>query len=63
MKAFWKDHPTLRVVLMLVLFVLAVVLVVSGWKMTGKLAGLGIMLVGVALLLAVLAIYNAAYQD
>ena len=50
-------------VLMLVLFVLAVVLVVSGWKMTGKLAGLGIMLVGVALLLAVLAIYNAAYQD
>ena len=63
MKAFWKDHPTLRIVLMLVLFVLAVVLVVSGWKMTGKLAGLGIMLVGVALLLAVLAIYNAAYQD
>ena len=63
MKAFWKNHPTLRMVLMLVLFVLAVVLVVSGWKMTGKLAGLGIMLVGVALLLAVLAIYNAAYQD
>ena len=63
MKAFWKNHPTLRIVLMLVLFVLAVVLVVSGWKMTGKLAGLGIMLVGVALLLAVLAIYNAAYQD
>ena len=42
---------------------LAVVLVVSGWKMTGQLAGLGIMLVGVALLLAVLAIYNATYQD
>ena len=32
-------------------------------KMTGQLAGLGIMLVGVALLLAVLAIYNATYQD
>ena len=63
MKTFWKNHPTLRVVLMLVLFVLAVVLVVSGWKMTGQLAGLGIMLVGVALLLAVLAIYNATYQD
>ncbi len=31
--------------------------------MTGQLAGLGIMLVGVALLLAVLAIYNAIYQD
>ena len=38
-------------------------LVVAGWKMTGQLAGLGIMLLGVALLLAVLAIYNATYQD
>ena len=56
MKAYWKNHPALRMVLMLVLFVLALVLVVSGWKMTGQLAGLGIMLVGVALLLAVLAI-------
>ena len=55
MKAYWKNHPALRMVLMLVLFVLALVLVVSGWKMTGQLAGLGIMLVGVALLLAVLA--------
>lgn len=49
-------------ILMLVLFVLALVLVVFGWKMTGQLAGLGIMLVGVALLLAVLALYNAAYD-
>ena len=63
MKAYWKNHPALRIVLMIVLFVLALVLVVSGWKMTGQLAGLGIMLVGVALLLAVLAIYNATYQD
>ena len=62
MKAYWKEHPALRMVLMLVLFVLALVLVVSGWKMTGQLAGLGIMLVGVALLLAVLAIYNATYH-
>ena len=61
MKAYWKSHPALRMILMLVLFVLALVLVVSGWKMTGQLAGLGIMLV--ALLLAVLAIYNATYQD
>ena len=62
MKAYWKNHPALRMVLMLVLFVLALVLVVSGWKMTGQLAGLGIMLVGVALLLAVLALYNATYD-
>ena len=62
MKTYFKDHPTLRSLLMLVLFVLALVLVVSGWKMTGQLAGLGIMLAGVALLLAVLALYNAAYD-
>ena len=63
MKAFWKTHLALRIVLMIVLFVLSIALVVAGWKMTGQLAGLGIMLVGVALLLAVLAIYNATYQD
>ena len=53
----------MRIMLMIVLFVLSIALVVAGWKMTGQLAGLGIMLVGVALLLAVLAIYNATYQD
>jgi hypothetical protein len=63
MKTFWKTHSALRIVLMIVLFVLSIALVVAGWKMTGQLAGLGIMLVGVALLLAVLAIYNATYQD
>jgi len=63
MKTFWKTHPALRIVLMIVLFVLSIALVVAGWKMTGQLAGFGIMLVGVALLLAVLAIYNATYQD
>ena len=62
MKTFWKTHPALRIMLMIVLFVLSIALVVAGWKMTGQLAGLGIMLVGVALL-AVLAIYNATYQD
>ena len=59
MKTFWKTHPALRIVLMIVLFVLSIALVVAGWKMTGQLA----VLVGVALLLAVLAIYNATYQD
>ena len=63
MKTFWKTHPALRIMLMIVLFVLSIALVVAGWKMTGQLAGLGIMLVGVALLLAVLAIYNATYLD
>lgn len=58
-----ETNPMLRVILMAVLFVLALVLVVAGWRMTGQLAGLGIMIVGVALLLAVLYIYNKKYQD
>ena len=53
-----ESNPMVRVILMLVLFVLALALVVAGWKMTGQLAGLGIMIVGVALLLAVLYIVN-----
>lgn len=58
-----ESNPMVRVILMLVLFVLALALVVAGWKMTGQLAGLGLMIVGVALLLAVLYIYNNKYQD
>lgn len=58
-----ESNPMVRVILMLVLFVLALALVVAGWRMTGQLAGLGIMIVGVALLLAVLYIYNNKYQD
>ena len=42
---------------------LAVALVIFGWTMTGQLAGLGIMILGVALLLAALAIYNKPFED
>ena len=58
---FWKQHPVLRIVLMAVLFVLAMVLVVKGWQMTGQPAGLGVMVLGGVLLLAVLAIYNRPF--
>ena len=61
--AFWKEHPALRIVLIAVLFVLALVMIIAGWTMTGQLAGLGIMIVGVALLLAALAIYNKPFKD
>ena len=61
--AFWKEHPALRIVLIAVLFVLAITLFIVGWTMTGELAGLGIMILGVALLLAALAIYNKPFED
>lgn len=60
---FWKEHPALRVALIAVFFVLAVTLVVVGWGMTGKPAGLGIMILGVALLLVALAIYNDPFAE
>lgn len=49
--------------LMPTFFVLGIALLIIGWKMTGQLLGLGIMLVGIALLLVCLAIYNKPFQD
>ena len=59
---FWKNHTTLRGVLIVLFFVIGMFLTISGWKMTGKLVGLGIMLVGVIFLLAALFVYNALYK-
>ncbi len=60
---YWKEHAGLRLVLMLVTFVVGMALIVRGWMMTGRMAGLGLMLVGVALLLATLYLYNARFAD
>ena len=59
---FWKNHATLRGVLITLFFVIGMVLTVAGWKMTGKLEGLGLMLVGIVLLLTALFVYNAPYR-
>ena len=59
---FWKNHTTLRGVLIVIFFVLGMVLTISGWKMTGELLGLGIMLVGIICLLTALFVYNAPYS-
>ena len=60
---FWKEHTTLRGFLILLFFVLGMVLTVVGWKMTGELLGLGIMLVGIVFLLVALFVYNGAYKN
>ena len=59
---FWKEHATLRGVLILLFFVVGMVLTIAGWKMTGELAGLALMLVGIVLLLTALFVYNAPYR-
>ena len=59
---FWKEHIKLRVLLIALFFVLGLVCVISGWKMTGELVGLGIMILGVVLLLTALLVYNKPYE-
>ena len=59
---FWKEHTTLRGILILVFFVLGLVLTVAGWKMTGKLEGLGLMMVGIVCLLVAMFVYNKPYS-
>lgn len=59
---FWKEHTKLRVTLIAVFFVLGIALVIGGWKMTGQMAGLGIMIVGVLCLLVALGIYNKPFE-
>lgn len=58
---FWKKHLALRAVLMILFFVAGLVLVFVGWSMTGQLAGLGLMLFGIVLMLTTLLLYNQAY--
>ena len=59
---FWKEHTTLRVVLIAAFFVVGMALTIFGWTIKGKLSGLGIMIVGVILLLSALMIYNKPFE-
>lgn len=60
---FWKEHAALRVVLIAAFFVVGLILIFYGWKMTASMTGLLIMAVGLALLLAALWLYNKPFQD
>ena len=59
---FWKEHTALRGILIALFFVIGMVLTIVGWKMTGELLGLGIMLVGIVFLLTALFVYNKPYS-
>lgn len=58
---FWKNHASLRILLIFCFFVVGLALVIWGWTMTGKLTGLGIMILGVIFLLTALFIYNKPF--
>ena len=59
---FWRDHAALRVSLVTVLAIIGLALVIYGWTLTGTLAGVGIMLLGLAFLLGAMKIYNLQYE-
>ena len=59
---FWKNHASLRAILIVLFFVIGMVLTIAGWKMTGQLKGLGIMMVGIIFLPTALFVYNAPYR-
>lgn len=54
---------SLRLGIITAFFVIGLILVTVGWKMTGKLAGLGMMLIGLVLLLTALMVYNKPFED
>ncbi|WP_297197599.1 DUF6903 family protein [uncultured Flavonifractor sp.] len=60
---FWKEHAALRVILIALFFIAGMAMIIGGWKMTGQMNGLIIMIVGLALLIVALAIYNKPFQD
>lgn len=60
---YFKKHPGVRMIIILASFVVALFLVISGWKMTGEMSGLITMIAGVALLLVALAVYNKPFED
>ena len=59
---FWKNHLGLRATLIILFAAVGMTLTLVGWKMTGKLEGLGLMLLGIVLLLVALFVYNAPYK-
>ena len=60
---FFKENPGIRIIAILVSFIIAIFLVITGWKMTGEMAGLIKMLAGVVFLLVALKIYNINFED
>ena len=60
---FGKKHTKCRIILMAALFIAGISLSVFGWGMTGKITGLGIMLIGIICLLMALWIYNCPFAE
>lgn len=58
-----KNRPVIRILTIAACFVVAVVVVIDGWKRTGQMSGLVEMMVGLGVLLTALAIYNHPFKE
>ena len=63
MKEYLREHTGVKIALITLFFIVGMALILVGWKMSGDLTGLGIMIVGLVLLLIALYIYNKPYTD
>lgn len=59
---FLKNNNKLRLLIIAILFTAGLALTFVGWRMTGKLLGLGLMILGIIFLLTALLVYNKAYK-
>ena len=60
---YWKEHKTLARGPHRPVFGAGLALLLYGWRMTGKLSGLGLMLLGILLLLTALCLYNKPFEE
>lgn len=60
---FFKENPKWRIGLIVLSFIMAIFFVITGWKMTGQMAGLVKMIIGVGFLLVSLKLYNITFED
>ena len=60
---FLKEHNWTRTALVLFFFAVGMGLTVFGWTMTGQLAGLCIMILGIILILTAIFVYNSQYRS
>lgn len=60
---FCKEHPAVRMILIGLFFVIGVALSLVGWRMTGELKGLILMIIGVFSFVLALWVYNIPFGN
>lgn len=62
MKNMKINREAIRIILICLFFAVGMILTFVGWKMTGKMEGLLLMIVGIIFLLTALFVYNSRFR-